>query len=131
MEQDFSHLKQYEVNGVEPVRLELDMIRDAPVLHLLPATRHNKPFLNAAIASKNGKTKMTDLELIGTHCLPRWEGVRNRKGEEVDCTPENAVAYLRALPDWIFERVAKFVAEPSNFAGELDEESVTEAAGNS
>jgi len=72
-----------------------------------------------------------DRDLIARYIVRGWRGVRNRQDQEVSHSAEAALALMRALPDWLFDRLRRFVTTEENFVvAALDPEEVAEQAGN-
>ena len=46
-----------------------------------------------------------------------WRGVNDRHGEPAEFSPEACDAFLRALPDWIFDRLRLFAKVERSFCG--------------
>lgn len=140
---DFSNLEALEVKQDSTIEFPLTDIPwdPTPVLILGPATEENKPFFNAlvreqkenrmALESENplGDARDRDRKLYADHGVIRgWSGVRNKAGEEVPYTRQNAVAFLGALPGWIFDKVRAAASSHGRF---VDRDAVEAAAGNS
>lgn len=56
-----------------------------------------------------------DRELIALKCLTGWENVVDAKGQAVEFSPENAHDFLKALPDWLFDRFRTWIMNPRSF----------------
>lgn len=138
---DFSHLKAFEVQA-KTSRYEMRQITindHTPVLIVEPATEANKPFFNALLkesgkatnAMRRGKmkpqtlTESRDRDRIhySKYIVKGWEYVLDGEtGEDAPCTPENVLAFLKNLPDWLFDDLRMYCTDPSNFADQLDVE---------
>lgn len=135
----FGHLKKLEVVPGRTREFPLYDLEEEPVLTVGPATSANKGYnteilkrgrkVAALINSGNiGEELATilrgdDRKLYPVHVIKGWKGVIETGGEEVPFTPENCADFLRALPDWIFDKVRAFASDPRNFIEEsLDAE---------
>ena len=134
---DFSYLEELKVEG-NTQEFELEAIVQKPVLIVKPATQENKPYFNAVLrasgkvsamarkANKNltekqlSEAREQDRELYPKHVIVDWRRVVDKKGNEVPFSVENCAAYLKALPDWIFEAVRRFCEINANFVEEID-----------
>lgn len=127
---DFSHLQRLSETR-ETRDFVLYNLEGEPVLKLRPATEANKPYFNGILrrARKNRgaiqagvvsgglvrESRQDDRRLYAQHVLAGWEGVTDSAGELVPFNSENALAFLEALPDWIFDEVRGFAGTPANF----------------
>lgn len=140
---DFSHLKNLDVKD-KTARYTIHQIAGAPVLIMNPATEANKPYFNAVLkksrrnvrALKAGaisqvmiaENREQDRELFPRCVVTGWEGVTDAKGKTVEFSRENCEAFLRALPDWIFDEVRNFAGDSINFTEDMPDVEVK--AGN-
>ena len=144
----FNYLKKHDI-GSEPVEYPLYQIGGEPVLLIRPAGEKNKPYHNALL-KRNAKlaarfragTKITremlkenrehDRALYGKHIIAGWDNIVDDTGVEVSYSPEVCSQFLRSLPDWIFDDIRVFAANPANFLAEdePDTAEVEETAGN-
>lgn len=145
---DFDYLEEYDPTGRKawyPLPL-----RSRPSLRISYAGQTNKPYINALgklIASTTTARRLAsgqvdigiidenlerDRILFPKFIITEWRGVLNAEHKEVPFTPEACEKFLRALPDWIMERISNFAQRPMNFLeGEMpDELTVQEQAGN-
>jgi hypothetical protein len=140
---DFSHLKNLDVKD-KTARCPIHQIAGAPVLIMKPATEANKPYFNAVLkksrrnvrALKAGainqvmiaENREQDRELFPRFVVTGWENVSDAEGNAVEFNRDNCEAYLRALPDWIFDEVRNFAGDSVNFAGDMPD--IETKAGN-
>lgn len=140
---DFSHLKNLDVKD-RTARFPIHQIAGAPALIMKPATEANKPYFNAVLkrsrrnvrALKAGainqvmiaENREQDRELFPKFVVTGWEGVTDSKGKEAEFNRENCEAFLRALPDWIFDEVRDFAGNSVNFTEDMQDAEVK--AGN-
>lgn len=132
---DFSHLAKAEIDPSTAMPYRITDLDPAPTIWFKPATSANKPFWAATLKRMNARnqggrraarltpasteeSRDEDRELYAKYCATKWEGVLDRGGKEVAFSIDNVLAYLNALPDWIFDGVRGFVTEPGNYAGE-------------
>jgi len=132
---DFSNIAAYEQNA-DPRPFVIVQIdngeQGSPVLMVRPATEANEAYYNdwlrriaerrtsgkrAKEASKDltRASREEDRELIGLHCLTGWSNVLDVNGKQVEFTPENGMAFLKALPDWIFDDLRTWAMNPASF----------------
>jgi len=140
---DFSHLKNLDVKD-RTARFPIHQIAGAPALIMKPATEANKPYFNAVLkrsrrnvrALKAGainqvmiaENREQDRELFPKFVVTGWEGVTDSKGKDAEFNRENCEAFLRALPDWIFDEVRDFAGNSVNFTEDMQDAEVK--AGN-
>ena len=141
---DFSNLKKLDVDAKKTVRHTLYDLEEDPVLILSQANEANKPYFNAMLKRTrrnqqryaSGKwtvdlvkeNRDNDRKLYSQFVVRGWEGVVNSEGQEVEATPENVLAFLTALPDWIFDGVRGVAADNQSFI-DLDVD-IEDTAGN-
>lgn len=139
---DFSHLKKLEVTG-KTARCVLFQVSGEPVLHVAPATEANRPYFVELLkqsrknrqqiaaggfsASVIKANRAIDRELYPLFIIKDWEGIVDINGAPVAANTESIREFVDALPDWVFDQIRSFAAEPSNFVGV----SAEEIAGNS
>lgn len=130
------NFKALSVSSERTARYTIHEIQGAPALHLLPATEANKPYLNAVLRraqhsrARKGVTAALLDELrdgnramFAEHVLRGWDGVVDEDGRPVPFSQPDALAFLRAIPDHLFDGVKAFAEDPSNFTAEaLDAE---------
>lgn len=132
---DFSNVAAYEpVNEARPYTfLEIEAPVEKPWrIFSKPATETNPDYQNAwlrlqaerqlATARKQqvdndaiATARDDDRELLAATCVTGWENVTDAKGEPVEFSPENALAFFKALPAWIFDRYRNWVMTPRSF----------------
>jgi hypothetical protein len=133
---DFSHLKNLDVKD-RTARFPIHQIAGAPALILKPATEVNKPYFNAVLkrsrrnmrALKAGainqvmiaENREQDRELFPKFVVIGWEDMTDSKGEDAEFNLENCEAFLRALPDWIFDEVRDFAGNSVNFTEDIQD----------
>ena len=127
--EDFSHLRRHAVDVTRTAEFTLFQIEGAPVLVLAPANQCNPGYYNAMlrrsrrIAQTGGRitkelvdqSRRDDLELFPQHVVRGWRGVKNAAGADVPFTRENCSAFLRALPEYVFDEISRFAAVAANF----------------
>lgn len=127
---DFSHLKAAELDGERERPYQFRAVEGTPTIWFRPALNENKAFLNETIRRSNdrapgsGRQQTTDAsielardedrQVIASTCATRWD-VKDAKGKDVPFTPENCLAYLRALPNWLVDGLRNWASEPSNW----------------
>lgn len=62
-----------------------------------------------------------DRELYPKHVIVAWGGIQDREGSDVEFTEENVAAFLKALPNWIFDRIRVAAMRPENFLDAHDD----------
>lgn len=134
---DFSHLKKYNAASDKVVEYPLYELSGDEVLHLSSASENNKGYFNAVLR-KTGKAQRAikggisanlvkqnreeDKELYAKHILKGWSGILDSEGNEVAFSHENAEAFLKALPNHIFDGIRAFAADVQNFVDTVDVE---------
>lgn len=140
---DFSHLKKLDVSPGKTSEYILHQLENSPVLLVAPANEANKSYFNAVLrrSRKNlralrqqvvsesmiRENRDEDRELFAQHVLKGWRGVQDTEGSDVPFNRENALAFLNALPNWIFDDLRNFAGDPLGFVEE-SEFGVMEAA---
>lgn len=140
---DFSHLKQYDVTSDNTVDYPITEIEGSPTLVLRPANESNRAYMNGILRStgKRGARKSKikvdsrmleelrdyDRELYPEHVIVDWKNVLDVGGEIVKFTPQSAKDFIAVLPNWIFDSIRMFAANPENFVDVIDSE---DKAGN-
>ncbi len=128
---DFSYLDKLQVNDNVIIDFELDDIPGEPILKISPASEGNKPYFNAVLKGSMSRikqikgrkinTKMIesnrneDRVLFAKHVIKGWEGIKDSKGKLAEFNQDNCLSFLKALPDFIFDKVRNFAADPVNF----------------
>lgn len=114
-------------------KIPLPWVAPGVALVCRPAHESNRAYQSAMLATAGKRQRLTDAlagalsqanakqdrdedrKLFPGLVVVNWEGVTNTKGEPVAPTPDNIAAFLRALPDWLFDRVRIFAMRPENF----------------
>lgn len=120
----------------------------SPTLFCKPCTEANPPFYNEYLrvvterrkAGRKAKEATRDLvkaqrdedrELIGKFGTSGWAHVVDASGNEVEFSQEESVAFLSALPDWLFDEYRHWAQNPANFtSASVVDEKDAEALGN-
>lgn len=135
-----------EVTRESLAELPLPMLPGAPVITVRPATEANEAYFAARLKTSNrmkrslganveitpGTIKTNRAEdrgLYGRHIIMGWSGLKDTAGNEVPFSRDRAIELTEAVPDWVFDDIAAFCREPSNFTagGSIDTD---EIAGN-
>jgi len=126
---DFSNIKKADVSEASLVKYELSQLEGDMCLTLAPATDANKAYLNAVLKRSKmlsrGKVnnvtadmiienRNNDKKLYAEHIIKEWNVV-DVNGAEVEFNKENVSAFLDALPNYIFDEIRIFAANPVNF----------------
>ena len=131
---DFSQLAKLDVVATKQVEFVLDVVPGSPKLFCANATDANKRFLDLKLklATKSNAKKRQlaagkitssfmsddrdeDRVAFAQTVIVGWDGVKNAKGEPVAFTQEECLAFLNALPDWLFDEIRNFCKNPVNF----------------
>ncbi len=139
---DFSHLNKLSIKSAATTTYEIVEVDGAPILTGVFAGETNKPFYNALLkrSARNARrfkaNKMTskelqdnrnhDRELYPEYVITGWSGVVDNHGNEAEFTKENCALFVSALPDWIFDDVRNFFANPESFITRDETEVATE-----
>lgn len=140
----FKYLEKLQVTKEMTVRFPLLMLEGDPVLILRPATSANKEYFNALLKRNRKNMRQiqagdfnlglveenrdSDRTLYAKAVITDWEKVIDDQGEGAKFTSENVLAFLQALPDWVFDEVRAFATNPRNFVEDIIDEE--ETAGN-
>ena len=129
---DFTHLSQLEVTAENKTIYRFYQIEGVPWLEVTPATSANKPYQNALIkkssratraASQSGRmtpqmldqNRDEDRELYARYIVKSWGDMVDAKKKKVSFSAENVEAFFKALPDWLFDELRLFCAQPQSF----------------
>lgn len=155
----YSHLEKLQVSG-KTQRFHFDELLEAdehmenpPVLLIKCAANntdyelrinerraklirdHNKR--NKGKGRKLGQDRLLQLlrepdrEAYPGTILVGWEKNTDENGKEVAYSEEEAKLWLKALPDWLFDRLRIYCLDPANFTNiRMDEQEEDELAGN-
>ncbi len=134
---DFGNIKKLDVAG-KTADFTLEDIDGEPALKLKVATGSNKPLLNAMLKQVGGnkrkykkknitadmadENRNDDKKLYVDHVIVGWEGIVDAKGNTVKFSKDNCLAFIDALPDWIFDKIRDFATDDSNFLEVIDVE---------
>lgn len=117
-------------------------------LELKPASEANKPYFNALLkqsakraravargaaitADVLSKNRDEDRVLYSEYVVKGWEGIVDAQNKLVPFSNEDCVEFLKALPDWLFDRIRNHASAPENYVefGDVQAEG-SELAGN-
>lgn len=141
---DFSHLSKLQIETDKTITYDLEDLVGQPSLQVLPATEGNKEYFNAALKSQRKnrtsnknidaafiqKGRAKDKELYPKYIIKGWSGILDTQGNAVEFSVENAIEFIRALPDYLFDDLRDFCQNPKNFTNVEDEEVVEEIIKN-
>lgn len=133
----FNYLKKLDVDEQRTAEYELWEIQEddkpVPVLVLAPSGTANKPYFHALLNRTNRVRRVgrgqgiskeqikanrdDDRELFPQFVVKSWRNVVESNGNECPFTRGNCDDFLKVLPDWLFDKVRTFTAEPENFLG--------------
>lgn len=135
----FDHLKKLSVQSGKPAEFTFFEIDGEPTLMVLPATEANRAYFNAFLKRARrltrgrevttetmSQTRNDDRILYPETVIKGWKNVKDDQGQEAPFTKENADAFVKALPDWLFDKLREFCINPTNFT-QIDPEA---SAGN-
>lgn len=123
--------------------LPLPWLRGEPVLLVKPATEANEKF-RAAMLRTSGKRQRNvlmkgkvdaadadqdrddDRALYPRYVIVGWRNVKNKEGKPVEFTIDACLAFIAALPNWIFDKIRVFCMRPENFVDVVDEDPASE-----
>lgn len=155
---DFSHLGRLEVSRDDLVPFTFDEI-DPPPMLLVRCTVGNAGYQAAIRAqradiqrrarrarerrgkSRRGRgaerdpvfelTREADRAAYPGNVVGDWRDVVDSEGADTPYGDEDCERFLRALPDWLFDRLRLYCLDPENFvAPALDDEAEDELSGN-
>lgn len=128
---DFSHLQKMDVPRDRTSKFVLWMLAGKPSLDVRCAAEPNKDYFNELLrrTGKNYRQVRAgaiDQELLDENrahnraLFPKfvivgWSGVKDAKGADVPFSAENAVGFVKALPDWVFDEVVTYCGNVMNF----------------
>ncbi len=134
---DFGNIKKLDVAG-KTADFTLEDVDGEPSLKLKVATGSNKPLLNAMLKQVGGnkrkykkknitadmadENRNDDKKLYVDHVIVGWESLVDAKGNTVKFSKDNCVAFIDALPDWMFDKIREFATDDSNFLEVIDVE---------
>lgn len=124
----FDHLKQLDVPNGGTGEFTFYEIAGEPVLTVLAATESNKSYFNAFLkrarrltrgrevtAETMAQTRNDDRVLYPQFIIKGWKNVKDDTGQEAPFTKENADQFVKALPDWLLDKLREFCLNPMNF----------------
>lgn len=144
----FEHLSKLEIQKDRTRKYSLHELGEGVALEVAPAMQSNKGYYNALLKSSSkletgaktrrgvdvdiadvaDKTRNDERQLYGEYVVIGWCGICNSQGEEVPFSREAAMELMQKLPDYMFDRLRVFCAQPANWTEEaFDTETV---AGN-
>lgn len=147
----FDYLQKQTVDKTSTVEYVIEEIAGTPTIRVRPALEYNKPYhaelfkrtsqLRRLMGRKKGadgqrqaltQMRSIDRDLYPEFIIDGWddgEGPLDRPdGEPVPYSQEVARDFIKALPDWIFDRMRDFCATVSNFSEVMED---PEELGNS
>lgn len=114
----------------------------SPVLMVVPSGEHNPALQEISIRRGReiaGKQLTTiqvhtyreeDRKLYARFVIKGWRGFKDEEtGRDIPFSVANAEELLRQMPDWLFDKLRIFTADPSNFVQRAFD--LGELAGNS
>lgn len=137
---DFNHLEAMKPQADKTAEYLISQIENAPTLVVRHAGEPNKRYWNALIKAQTSRPRAAgrrnvaqidrafkqqredDRRLYATHVVVGWRGVTDRSGAEVSFSVEACLAFLEALPDWLFEDIRNFAQNPEHFTEMVDGE---------
>ena len=129
---DFGNIEKLKVTGDTLQKYPFDNI-EMPGAYVMvaPATRANKGFTTAQMSLAlsyqrgGGKVRLSADKvnllrdqmkpLYANHIVKGWGGIVDAAGIEAPFSQENALAFLRALPDQEFDDLVDFCTEENNY----------------
>jgi hypothetical protein len=139
---DFSHLKALEITRETTRQYIFDELEGEPGFVVSPATDDNEDFFQARVEfslsqeddspdqprKQTGKptpeeirkeidqARETDRKLITKACIRDWaKAPKDKDGNDVPFTPENAYEFLCALPNYMVDPFRRFCVNVRNF----------------
>ena len=128
--------KQAKVDAETTVPYTFDMLEGFPTLHVVAATKENKPYINALLErTKTPKRRQRkrrdfdtdealkmlekqgeiDIDLYPQFVIKGWENVVDDKGAEVPFSVEAAKEFCNAIQGPLFEELQIFCTDYHNF----------------
>lgn len=154
---DFSHLAKLHVTDASEAEYTFEEIWGEPSIWFRPMTDANPDFLNERVRiaveraeAEQKQTKRTRREkllsldrleedreqdriLLAKTCALRWGNPpRDKDGEIVEFSPDNALDFLRALPSYMIDPLRGWASNPYSFVNrEAAKPGWADALGNS
>ena len=125
---NFAHLR---LDNLTTARYDLPLV--SPGAHLVghPAMETNRKYRDGLLALSGDRIRRStftdrndeddqldrddDLKLYPEHVITGWGGITDTDGNDVPFTVDNCAAFLKSLPEWLFDRVRVFFKVPENF----------------
>lgn len=141
----FEHLHTKLDTSTATVWMELPEIADGAAILMRPATAANPAYNNAmmkrtakmvrpgaslkggALAQMQKQMRDDDRELYPMHVFVQWRGIVDVDGTPVEFTAGDAKELMRALPNWLVDRIRNFAASDENFVPDDEESDPTPA----
>lgn len=142
---DFSHLEQLNADNASDYEItEIEVGGVSPTLQLKVSGESNKGYFNDLLrvtgqakgqrqrklkidAKLMSKMRSDDRELFPVHIIVGWKNMKDAKGKDVKFSVASCKDFITALPNWVFDGIRNFAADPENFVTVID---VEEKAGN-
>jgi hypothetical protein len=127
---NFSNISRLAFDGETKVDLVLHELEGQPILKVVPATDANKDLLNYVLKNSQRlsklsrqrmdidtlqKTRDQDRETYSRFVIKGWDDIVDASGQPVPFTQVNCEEFLKALPDFIFDRIRQFCTTATNF----------------
>ena len=143
----FEHLKKLQPSATDTIEYVFYDIDGEPTINVLPATEANKSYHNALLRknAKNARrlragkltpqmlseTRNDDRELYARYVAKSWTGILHSDGTEATFTAAECLAFFEALPNWVFDDLRMFCADPVNFLDDaVSHDEAADTAGN-
>lgn len=128
--------KQAKVDTTTTVPFEFEALEGCPVVHVIAATKENKPYINALLERTQTpkrrrkqrqqfdpdeaikmleKQAEIDVELYPQFVIKGWENVVDDKGNAVPFSVEAAREFCEAIQGPLFEELQMFCTNYANF----------------
>ncbi len=136
---DFSHLGALDVMSsttAEYTIFQISVNGISPTLILAPATEANESYFNAAMRQSGKRMKAVragnlnpkvleeqrelDRKLFPRYVIQGWRDVTDAAGNAVAFSAEECEAFLRQLPNWLFDEIRMFASDAANFVDTVD-----------
>jgi hypothetical protein len=137
---DFSQLQRLQPTRERTSDYMISQIEGAPVLTIRFAGEANKPYWRALLKCQAARPRSSmrrspeamdralksarddDRALYAAHVIVGWRDIKDASGAAVPFSAEACVAFLAALPDYLFDEVRVHATEQSNFQEMMDGE---------
>lgn len=145
---DYSHLKNLDIEGktadctlsFQTKPTKPGEAAEFPSLKVRPATEANAAFANeqlkmtkkTAVLARAGafntatfkEARDNDRDLYARYVVVGWKGIYDSHGKEQKFNEDECRAFLRALPDHLFDQIRAFCTDPSNFSDQVAVEAI-------